>query len=57
MVPVAHNLWFATALQARGVPCELHLYQQGDHGTGLNGTNHPWFGDLIFWLKGQKFLP
>jgi acetyl esterase/lipase len=57
MVPVEHSLLFATALQARRVPYELHLYQRGDHGTGLMGTDHPWFGDLLFWLKAQNFLP
>jgi acetyl esterase/lipase len=56
MVPVEHSLRFAAALQAHGVPCELHLYQRGDHGTGLIGTTHPWFEDLLFWLKGQKFV-
>lgn len=56
MVPPDHSLLFATALHNHGVPHELHLYQHGDHGTGLIGTHHPWFQDLIFWLKAQKFI-
>ena len=28
-----------------------------DMGTGLIGTEHPWFADLLFWLKSRKFLP
>lgn len=55
MVPVDHSLLFAGALLRQGVPCELHLYQKGDHGTGLIGTEHPWFDDLVFWLKAQGF--
>jgi len=54
LVPVDHSLLFATALHEHGVPYELHLYQHGDHGTGLMGTNHPWMKDLLFWLKAQN---
>jgi acetyl esterase/lipase len=57
MVPVEHAQLYAAALQASGVPHEVHLYQRGDHGTGLIGTEHPWFQDLLFWLKGQGFVP
>lgn len=57
LVPVEHAQLFAAALHQNGVPHEVHLYQKGDHGTGLTGTDHPWFQDLLYWLKGQKFLP
>jgi acetyl esterase/lipase len=56
MVPVEHSLLFAVALQQHGVPHDLHIYQRGDHGTGLMGTDHPWMGDLVFWLRGQGFV-
>lgn len=56
MVPVEHSLLFAAALQQSGVPHELHIYQRGDHGTGLMGTDHPWMRDLLFWLHGQGFV-
>lgn len=55
LVPVEHAQLYAAALHQNGVPYELHLYQHGDHGTGLIGTNHPWFHDLVHWLKGQGF--
>ena len=55
LVPVEHSLLFATALHEHGVPYELHLYQHGDHGTGLMGTVHPWMNDLLFWLKTKGF--
>jgi acetyl esterase/lipase len=57
LVPVDHALLYANALHQHSVPCEVHLYQHGDHGTGLIGTQHPWFADLLFWLKAQKFIP
>ena len=56
MVPVEHAQLYAAALHVNGVPHELHLYQHGDHGTGLIGTEHPWFADLLFWLKAQGFV-
>ena len=56
LVPVEHAELYAAALRQNGVPHELHLYQRGDHGTGLIGTDHPWFHDLMYWLKGQGFL-
>ncbi len=56
MVPVEHSLGYAAALLRHGVPHELHLYQDGDHGTGLMGTQHPWFADLLFWLRARGFV-
>ncbi len=57
LVPFEHSLLYASALNEHGIPHEFHLYQDGDHGTGLIGTEHPWFEDLLFWLKARKFLP
>lgn len=57
LVPVEHAQLYAAALHKNGVPHELHLYQHGDHGTGLIGTQHPWFADLVFWLKAQRWIP
>lgn len=57
MVPVEHAQLYAAALHANNVPHELHLYQHGDHGTGLIGTGHPWFADLLFWLRARGFVP
>ena len=56
LVPVEHAQLYAAALHRHGVPHEVHLYQHGDHGTGLIGAEHPWFADLLFWLKGQGFV-
>lgn len=56
LVPVEHAQLYAAALHQHGIPHELHLYQHGDHGTGLIGTQHPWFADLLFWLKAHGFV-
>lgn len=56
LVPVEHAQLYAAALHQNRVPHELHLYQHGDHGTGLIGTQHPWFGDLQFWLRSRGFM-
>ena len=57
LVTPEHAQLYAAALHRHGIPHEVHLYQDGDHGTGLIGTDHPWFDDLLFWLKSRKFLP
>lgn len=56
VVSVEHSLLYAAALREHGIPHELHLYQHGKHGTGLIGTGHPWFGDLLFWLRAHGFV-
>lgn len=60
-VKVENSLEFVAALQRNGVPFDLHVYQKGRHGLGLNDkppfTNaHPWGRDLIFWLKEQGWV-
>jgi acetyl esterase/lipase len=57
VVPVEHALLYDAALREHGIPHELHIYQHGGHGTGLIGKEHPWFNDLVFWLRAQKFIP
>ena len=56
LVPVEHAQLYAAALHQNKIPHELHLYQHGDHGTGLIGTQHPWFADLLFWLRARAFV-
>lgn len=37
VVDMRHSLAFAQALKTAGVPCELHLFDHGDHGYSLAG--------------------
>jgi len=59
-VKVENSLEFAAALRRNGVPCDLHIYQKGDHGIGLGDKPpflhaHPWTKELASWLKKQGF--
>jgi acetyl esterase/lipase len=60
-VKVENALDFAAALRRHGVPFDLHIYQQGRHGLGLNArppfaNPHPWAHDCLFWLKTHGFV-
>ncbi len=37
-VPVENSLAMFTALKAKGVPTEMHIFEEGGHGFGLRGT-------------------
>jgi acetyl esterase/lipase len=59
-VPMENTLLFAEALRKNHVPFDLHVYQKGAHGMGLNDKSpfahpHPWAGDCLFWLKQNRF--
>jgi acetyl esterase/lipase len=60
-VKVENALMFATALRNAGVPFNLHIYEKGRHGLGLNdkppfANAHPWSRDLVFWLRERGFV-
>jgi acetyl esterase/lipase len=60
-VKVENALDFAAALRRNEVPFDLHVYQKGRHGIGLNDTPpfanaHPWARDCLFWLRAQGFV-
>jgi acetyl esterase/lipase len=58
-VPAENALHYVLALRKHGVPCELHLYQQGPHGVGM-GVGDPvlasWIDRLHDWLKTNGIL-
>ena len=53
-VPVATDLLFYAAMQRAGAPVEMHLFEQGPHGTAL-AQNYPalsaWTMQLENWLR------
>jgi acetyl esterase/lipase len=61
-VPVENALLFADGMRRAGVPFDLHIYEKGRHGIGLQAkppgfeNAHPWAADLVFWLRGRGFV-
>lgn len=59
VVPAANSLRFYQALLDNQIPAELHIYQRGPHGVGLNrgdpaaGT---WSDHLVTWLRNNGFF-
>lgn len=58
-VNVENSIWFYEALLKNKVPAELHLYEHGGHGFGLNNltTNEDWFESCVQWMKDNKLIP
>lgn len=57
-VPVQNSIFFNLALVKHKVKGEMHIYQNGGHGFGLNNktTDDVWFDRLDNWMKANKFL-
>lgn len=57
-VPVQNSLLYAQGLVEHKVPAELHVYQNGGHGFGLNNksTTDQWFERLRNWMQMNKLL-
>jgi acetyl esterase/lipase len=57
-VPVMNSVMFYSALVKAGVPAEMHLFQDGRHGSGL-GTKNPelsvWPDLLIKWMRERGY--
>jgi len=58
VVPVSNSLRFYAALVKHKVAAELHIFQNGGHGFGLNNktTQESWFNDLTSWLNSNHKL-
>lgn len=58
VVPAGNSIAYYEALLRNHVPAELHLYQNGGHGFGLNNrtTTDQWSERLKNWLKANKLL-
>ncbi len=58
-VPAENSVLFYSALRRAGVPAELHLYEQGPHGIGLQpgfGGMSDWPQRCAEWLRGRGLL-
>ena len=57
-VPVQNSLLFYDALLKNGVKAEMHLFQEGGHGFGLNNSKNKgkWFDWAASWLDENGFL-
>jgi acetyl esterase/lipase len=58
-VSAQNSINFYIALKRAGVPCELHIYEHGDHGFGLAQTDpvlSTWFDLLTKWLGNRGLL-
>ncbi|WP_316842694.1 alpha/beta hydrolase [Pedobacter gandavensis] len=57
-VPVENSLSFNRAMVKAGIKAELHVYQGGGHGFGLNNktTADQWFDRLVNWMKANKII-
>jgi len=52
-VKVQNSLNFYAALQKNGVPAEIHLFEKGGHGFGMNNktTDEKWMDWLKIWMQ------
>ena len=60
VVSVENSLLFADALRKAKVPFDLHIYEHGRHGLGLDDLPpflhpHPWASDCLIWLRARNF--
>ncbi|WP_432710419.1 alpha/beta hydrolase [Pedobacter sp.] len=57
-VAVQNSILYAQGLVEHQVPVELHVYQSGGHGFGLNNktTTDQWFERLRNWMQMNKLL-
>lgn len=57
-VKVANSIMFYEALIKNKVPAELHIYEKGGHGFGMNNptTQDKWFERCVNWMKANKWL-
>jgi acetyl esterase/lipase len=53
-VPSENSILFAAELSKKKVPFELHIYQKGKHGLGIN-ENLNWMTPCLRWLSELDF--
>lgn len=60
VVPAQNCLLMYEALKKAGVPCEMHVFEKGQHGYGMKDTHEPvtdfWPSLLEAWMKQHGWL-
>ncbi|QQL50303.1 alpha/beta hydrolase [Mucilaginibacter ginkgonis] len=58
VVPVVNSVNYYLALHKNNVRAELHVYETGGHGFGLNNktTTDQWFDRCLNWMRVNKLL-
>jgi acetyl esterase/lipase len=57
VVPISNSIQFYEALNAKGIPSDLHIYSKGEHGYLQVPTFEEWFGRCKHWMKTNGILP
>ena len=59
VVPVMNSIVFYEALLQYKIPAEIHIYNAGGHGFGMNNptTKDLWMESCKHWLQSIKMLP
>lgn len=54
-----NSILFYQALVRHNVPVEMHIYEKGGHGFGLNNktTQDSWFDRCMNWMKSSNLVP
>jgi dipeptidyl aminopeptidase/acylaminoacyl peptidase len=54
-----NSIRFYMALKKHQIPAEMHIFQQGGHGFGMNKISKPaeqWPGMFVQWMKSMNFI-
>ena len=57
VVPTRNSIEFYSALKAKGVAAEMHIFREGGHGFGMTKKGKPhdqWPQLLMDWMKAEK---
>jgi acetyl esterase/lipase len=57
VVPVSNSIKFYEALNANGIPSDLHIYAKGEHGYLKVPSFDEWFGRCRYWMQSNGLLP
>ena len=58
-VKTRNSIEYYLALKREGIPAELHIFQEGGHGFGMNKKGKPhdqWPLMLVEWMKAMKYI-